>query len=246
MRARASSGRDPVKSYTWVVLGALSVLIAGAPISAAKASAAKAIVVDSEAALVYPLEDGRLVRKPIVTNNRKEFAWKDIGTFHISEKTADKRSNLYNTDGDPIRPGDKGAVMRYWMRLGWTALGFHQSGLFTPEGRRRRSNGCYRLSKSSAEWLFNWAPAGTPVHVVRRLKDSRFAGLAKQPTTVTAQQGKRAKAVARSPRKASPTTATSKPAPRAGSKPKVVIKPAPQPATGAARVTITRVADRNR
>ncbi|HOQ29996.1 MAG TPA: hypothetical protein PLH36_14770, partial [Armatimonadota bacterium] len=65
-----------MKSYQWAVLGALAILMASVPAAATE----KMIVVDSETALVYPLEDGRLVREPIISNNRKEFVWKDIGT----------------------------------------------------------------------------------------------------------------------------------------------------------------------
>jgi len=231
-----------VKSYKWAVLGAMAILLAGVPASAAKG---KMIVVDSETALVYPLEDGRLVREPIISNNRKEFVWKDIGTFRITEKIIDKRSNLYNTDGDPIRPGEKGAQMRYWMRMGWTAQGFHQSALFSPELPRRRSHGCYRLSKSSAEWLFNWTPVGTPVHVVRRLKDSRFAGLAKQQPITMAQRGSGANATPRTPAKPAQAAAAAKTSGRAVTKAAVTVKPAPRPVATTARVTIKRVDSRS-
>lgn len=143
------------------------------------AAAAKAIVVDYEAGLVYPLQDGRLARGPIITNHGRVFRKKYLGTFPVSEKVVDKRSNMYNRHGDPISNGEAGARMPYWMRLGRTAQGFHYSSLFSETGPRRRSRGCYRLSKSDAVWLFRWAPVGTPVHVVWSVRDSRFAWLAK-------------------------------------------------------------------
>lgn len=143
------------------------------------ADAAKEIVVDYDAGLVYPLDNGRLVRGPVITNNGRVFKKKYLGTFPVSEKVVEKRSNMYNRHGNPIRNGEAGARMPYWMRLGRTAQGFHYSSLFSATGSRRRSRGCYRLSKSDAVWLFRWAPVGTPVHVVWSVRKSRFAWLAK-------------------------------------------------------------------
>ena len=146
---------------------------------AAPAEARKEIVVDYEAGLVYPLENGRLVRGPIITNHGVVFKMKYLGTLRGTEKLIEKRSNLYNRHGQPIRNGEEGARMPYWMRLGHTAQGFHYSSLFSATGPRRRSRGCYRLSKADAIWLFNWTPIGTPVHVVWSVKQSRFAYLQK-------------------------------------------------------------------
>lgn len=147
----------------------------------APAAAAKQIVVDWQEALIYPLEDGKLVRAPIITNPGKVLLQRHLGVFRVSEKIVDKRSNMYNTDGEPIQPGQEGARMRYWMRFGWTAQGFHQSGMFQESGPRHRSNGCYRLSRASAEWLFHWTPVGTPIFVVNRVKETpRWAFLVKE------------------------------------------------------------------
>ncbi|NLC59527.1 MAG: L,D-transpeptidase [Armatimonadetes bacterium] len=162
-----------MSGWKWIGIGALMAFLA----TAAPAQAGKVIVVDYDAGLVYPLEDGKLVRGPIITNNGQVFKRKYLGTFHISEKQRHKRSNMYNTQGNPIAPGETGAAMPYWMRLGNTAQGFHYSALFSAEGPRHRSRGCYRLSKESAVWLFGWAPLGTPVHIVKTLAGSRFAWL---------------------------------------------------------------------
>lgn len=163
----------PRNPAVWIGLCALIWLAPAAP-----ASAGKQIVVDYDAGLVYPLDDGRLVRGPIITNNGRVFRKKYLGTFLVSEKVVSKRSNMYNRHGNPIRNGEAGARMPYWMRLGRTAQGFHYSSLFSATGARRRSRGCYRLSKSDAVWLFRWAHIGTPVHVVWSVRKSRFAWLA--------------------------------------------------------------------
>ncbi|MBI3944673.1 MAG: L,D-transpeptidase [Armatimonadetes bacterium] len=161
-----------MRRWIWSGIGALALALLAAP-----AHAGKAIVVDWKAALVYPLDDGELVRGPLITNNGKVLKPRHLGTFRISEKLVDKRSNMYNKHGKPIQPGEEGARMPYWMRLGGTAQGFHQSSLFNSEGPRHRSNGCYRLSRETAKWLFSWAPKGTPVYVVSDVCVSKFAWL---------------------------------------------------------------------
>jgi hypothetical protein len=205
----------------WTGAGTLALLLMAAP-----AHAGKALVVDWQQALIYPLKDGRPVRAPIVTNNRETFTDKDIGTFRITEKVEDKRSNLYNTHGKPIRKGEKGASMRYWMRLSWTAQGFHHSALFTPSGSRHRSHGCYRLSLKEAQWLFTWAPVGTPVHVVRNVRESRFAYLLDASPKAT---------VAHKPAPRPKPSAAGK---RASAKPMVTIRPASRPSPNQAVVRI--------
>lgn len=148
--------------------------------SVVPAAASKAIVVDWDAGLVYPIENGHLVRDPIITNNGRVLKDHYLGTFRISEKKVNKRSNMYNTHGKPIQPGQEGAEMRYWMRLGSSSQGLHHSTAFNSDGPRHRSNGCYRLSLSSAIWLFNWAPLGTRVYVVSSICDSGFAYLTRR------------------------------------------------------------------
>ena len=159
--------------WKWAVVGALALCAAAGP-----AQAGKALVVDWNRGLVYPVRNGRLVRDPIVTNTGRVLRGRHLGTFYISQKLPMHRSNMYNTRARPIRRGQAGAPMRYWMRLGGTAQGFHLSPAFTSGGSRHRSNGCYRLSASSARWMYRWASVGTPVHVVTSVcRSSRFAYL---------------------------------------------------------------------
>lgn len=175
----------------WAGAGALALLLLAAPrFGYARSAPDKQIVVDWKTALVYPLQDWDLAHKPIQSNNREEFADKDIGSFPISEKVVDKRSNLYNVHGKPLQPGEDAALMRYWMRLGYSAQGFHQSPLFERWGPPHRSHGCYRLSRRNAIWLFDWAPVGTEVYVVPDIHHSRFAYLLDQaaPKRVVAKK----------------------------------------------------------
>lgn len=160
-------------AWKWMAACALALAAVAAP-----AQAGKAIVVDWNSGLIYPLRNGRLVRSPIITNTGQFMKGKYLGTFSISEKMPLHRSNMYNVHARPIQAGQDGAPMRYWMRIGGTAQGFHLSPLFRADGSRHRSHGCYRLSAAGARWLYGWAPVGTPVYVITSVcHASRFAYL---------------------------------------------------------------------
>lgn len=104
------------------------------------------------------------------------------GRFAITEKTADKRSNLYgkiydasgavvtadaDTRRDSVPPGGKyvGAAMPYWMRLTSSGIGMHAGPI--PNPGLPASHGCIRMPRAMAAILFEHAPIGTPVRIVR-------------------------------------------------------------------------------
>lgn len=72
------------------------------------------------------------------------------GHFHIMEKNREHRSNLHNN-----------ADMPYFMRLTLGGIGLHQG----PVRSRPSSHGCIRLSRKTAEYLFENCPVGTPVFI---------------------------------------------------------------------------------
>jgi lipoprotein-anchoring transpeptidase ErfK/SrfK len=146
----------------------------------------KEIVIAWEASLLYLLENGKPIGKPLVINGaqRRYFREAHLGRFVITEKARVWRSNLYDVNGDPLPDrrlaATRGAVMRNWMRLGTGAVGLHYSPAFrfhVKASERHRSHGCYRLSKEDSERVYQWAPKGTPVHVVRSLAGTRWAFL---------------------------------------------------------------------
>jgi hypothetical protein len=101
------------------------------------------------------------------------------GNFNITEKIADKRSNIYGwmedgagnvTNGD-AKAGEKvpagmvyvPAPMPYWMRLTSYGVGMH-AGLI-PEPGEPASHGCIRMPKEFAPVLFDAVNVGTPVTI---------------------------------------------------------------------------------
>ncbi|HEY3282534.1 MAG TPA: L,D-transpeptidase [Armatimonadota bacterium] len=144
-----------------------ALLTLAAPVGA---SPAKHIFVDISASRVYAVEDDRIV-KELVTNPGAGIYRTKPGEFSISEKVKQgKRSNLFDIHNKPMTKEtdpERGAPMPLWMRLGRTGQGFHRSSLWSASGRPA-SHGCLRLSRRGAQWLFAWAPKGTPVTVVEK------------------------------------------------------------------------------
>ena len=103
------------------------------------------------------------------------------GSFRITEKIVDKRSNLYgkiydadgvlvNGDADTrkhsVPSGGKyvGAAMPYWMRLTSSGIGMHVGPI--PNPGQPASHGCIRMPREIATILFNNVNIGTPVKIV--------------------------------------------------------------------------------
>lgn len=101
------------------------------------------------------------------------------GSYTITEKIADKHSNLYGwfedeygnvTNGDArsrdkVPPGERyvAAPMPYWMRLTSTGVGMH--GGLIPEPGEPASHGCIRMPKTFVPQLFSVTNVGTPVTI---------------------------------------------------------------------------------
>ncbi len=100
------------------------------------------------------------------------------GSFAISEKVVDKRSNKYGSivdgNGNVIRGnatagvhgGGKfvGAKMPYWMRLTGYGVGMHAGPI--PNPGSPASHGCIRLPYDMAARIYDLAPSGTRVTIV--------------------------------------------------------------------------------
>lgn len=103
------------------------------------------------------------------------------GTFRISEKIVDKRSNRYGTIVDAngrtvksnatagvhrVPSGGRfvGAKMPYWMRLTGNGVGMHAGAI--PRPGSPASHGCVRMPYSAVAKLYSIAPTGTPVTII--------------------------------------------------------------------------------
>ena len=73
------------------------------------------------------------------------------GHFHVQEKQAEHRSNLYNN-----------ANMPFFMRLTLDGVGLHQG----PIRKKPSSHGCIRLPHEDARYLFEQCAVGTAVFIV--------------------------------------------------------------------------------
>lgn len=101
------------------------------------------------------------------------------GTYRITEKIVDKKSNRYGwiedeygwtidhdaSPGDSVPSGAKyvAAPMPYWMRLTSTGIGMH-AGII-PQPGMPASHGCIRLPKPLAPQLFDAVTVGTVVEI---------------------------------------------------------------------------------
>ena len=100
------------------------------------------------------------------------------GSYKITEKIRDKRSNLYgrivNSAGKTVKSGADsrkhkvpsggkfiGASMPYWMRLTNGGVGMHQGNV----GRRYASHGCIRTHRAAVPIVFAKTKVGTPVTI---------------------------------------------------------------------------------
>lgn len=103
------------------------------------------------------------------------------GTFRISEKVANKRSNRYgvivDANGKIVHSNAKigvhripsggrfvGASMPYWMRLTGNGVGLHAGRI--PNPGFPASHGCVRLPYGLAATIYALAPTGTQVTIV--------------------------------------------------------------------------------
>ena len=121
----------------------------------------------SEQTAYFTKGDVKIGQSRVATG--KEGHTTPTGSFKITEKVADKRSNLYGTiydaDGavavsgadkrkDSIPPGGKyvGAAMPNWMRLTSYGIGMHAGPI--PNPGSPASHGCIRMPKDMSKLLF--------------------------------------------------------------------------------------------
>jgi lipoprotein-anchoring transpeptidase ErfK/SrfK len=129
----------------------------------------------------YLFKGGENVGWTYVASGRSGFA-SPTGTFRITEKIADKRSNRYgmivDSNGDVVNsnatagvsrvpPGGHfvGARMPYWMRITGYGVGMHAGGI--PNPGAPASHGCIRLPSDMAQTIFEHAPVGTRVTIMQ-------------------------------------------------------------------------------
>lgn len=129
----------------------------------------------------YLFKNGENVGWTYVATGRSGFA-SPTGTFHIMEKIVNKRSNRYgmivNSNGDVVNSNATagvtrvpagchyvGASMPYWMRITGYGVGMHAGPI--PNPGSPASHGCIRLPRDMAETIYQHAPVGARVTIMR-------------------------------------------------------------------------------
>ena len=129
----------------------------------------------------YLFKNGQNVGWTYVATGRSGFAT-PTGTFRIMEKIVDKRSNRYGMVFDRhgnvvnsnatagvsrVPPGGRfvGAQMPYWMRITGYGVGLHAGPI--PNPGSPASHGCIRLPRDMAQTIYQHAPVGARVTIMR-------------------------------------------------------------------------------
>jgi hypothetical protein len=138
------------------------------------------VTIDLSEQKAYIFKNSQNVAWTYVATGRRGFTT-PTGTFRISEKVVDKRSNRYGTivDGNGntvhgnatagvhrIPSGGRfvGSKMPYWMRLTGNGVGMHAGRI--PNPGSPASHGCVRLPYGMAATIYALAPTGTQVTIV--------------------------------------------------------------------------------
>lgn len=138
------------------------------------------VTIDLSQQKAYVFRNSENVGWTYVATGRSGYAT-PTGTFRISEKIVDKRSNRYgvivDAKGDVVNsnatagvhrvpPGGRfiGARMPYWMRLTGNGVGMHAGAI--PHPGSPASHGCIRMPYDMVSKIYSIAPAGTPVTIV--------------------------------------------------------------------------------
>ncbi len=129
----------------------------------------------------YLFKNGQSIGWTYVATGRSGYAT-PTGSFRITEKIADKRSNRYgmivDRNGDVVNsnatagvsrvpPGGRfvGAKMPYWMRITGYGVGMHAGAI--PHPGSPASHGCIRLPYAMAQTIYQHAPVGARVTIMR-------------------------------------------------------------------------------
>lgn len=138
------------------------------------------LTIDLSEQKAYLYQGGQSVGWTYVATGRSGYAT-PTGTFRILEKKVDKRSNRYGSiigsNGAVLRSdatagvhyvrGGRflGARMPYWMRLTGYGIGMHAGPI--PHPGSPASHGCIRLPYDMAQTIYQNAPVGTRVTIMR-------------------------------------------------------------------------------
>lgn len=110
---------------------------------------------------LFAYENGRLVNSFLVSTGIPVFPT-PTGSFYVSQKTPVKHYVGNYGPGSPYNfdlPG-----VKWNLRIGGTSMLIHGAYWHNNFGHVM-SHGCVNLAYPNAEWIYNWAPIGTPIEI---------------------------------------------------------------------------------
>ena len=123
------------------------------PVASPTITVGKQIVIDLSAQQAYAYEDGQLLRVFTVSTGLPRTPTVQ-GDFHIYLKYSAQRMRGPGYDLPNVP----------WVMYFYQGYGLHGTYWHNNFGQPM-SHGCVNMRTPEAEWLYNWAPIGTPVHV---------------------------------------------------------------------------------
>jgi lipoprotein-anchoring transpeptidase ErfK/SrfK len=149
----------PAATRRWFLVLLLAVAAIGAPVTGA-AKAQKAIVVSISHQMLWAYKGQKVVVSSYVSTGRAGFDT-PIGSFAVLTKLPSQTMEGV-IGGEYYNVPDVPSVL-YFTNSGHALHGTYWHTSFgTP-----MSHGCVNLPLDVAAWLYNWAPVGTPVLIVR-------------------------------------------------------------------------------
>lgn len=141
----------PLGGYVAAPVAAPAQVAASAP--APTVAVGKQIVVDVSDQSVYAYENGQLLRQFVVSTGLPRTPTV-LGDYSVYVKYASTRMSGPGYDLPNVP----------WTMYFYQGYGLHGTYWHNNFGQPM-SHGCVNLRTPEAEWLYNWAPVGTPVHV---------------------------------------------------------------------------------
>ena len=121
------------------------------------------VEVDISEQYMWFIQNGTIVLETDVVTGKKGKNDTPTGIYNILEKVRNKTLVGRIVNGKPLYR----TPVKYWMRVTWSGIGFHDAGWQASFGGDRYiangSHGCVNMPPTKAGELYNMLPMGTPV-----------------------------------------------------------------------------------
>ena len=138
----------------WSLIGVIAVLMA-----ATAPGGGRAVVVSLSQQALWAYEDGVVVRSTYVSTGKEKFRT-PAGLFTVNSKLSEQ--DMAGVIGGESYNVPKVPDVMYFTNRGHALHGTYWHENFGVP----MSHGCINLPMDVAEWMFRWAPEGTPVTII--------------------------------------------------------------------------------